>query len=505
MLLVNKLFQLFFNRRLKQIGEIITKPHEIQQAQFEMLVNKAKDTIWGKKYDFKSIKSVSDFQNRIPIQKYEELYPNIELIRKGNKDVLWPGQINWFARSSGTTNDKSKFIPVSTDSLNKCHFRGGIDSLILYLRNNPQSRILTGKSLTLGGSHQIDYFDKKSRSGDLSAIMLQNIPFWADLIRTPPKKIALISQWEEKLEKFTEYTIKKNVTAFAGVPSWNLVMIKHILEVTGKNNLLEIWPNLELFMHGGVNFAPYREQYKKLIPTPNMHYMETYNASEGFFAIQDDPCDSSMLLMLDYGIFYEFIPMDQYYNGSCKAIQLSEVETGVNYAMAISTNGGLWRYIIGDTVVFTSVKPYKINITGRTKHFINAFGEELIIDNAEKALEMACQATGALINEYTAAPIFMEQNLKGRHEWLIEFDKKPDDQAKFNDIFDKTLISLNSDYEAKRYKNITLDPPLIRSVAKGSFYKWFSKKGKLGGQNKIPRLSNDRKYVDELLKIINFN
>lgn len=500
--IINNVYQFFIKKRLEQVSHFSVAPVEIQMGQLKQLIKRAKETQWGKKYDYRSISSVDIFRERVPLHKYEDIYPQIEEIRKGKEDIMWPGKVKWFAKSSGTTNDKSKFIPVTNDSLDSCHYRGGKDVIGLYLRNFPNSKILTGKTLTLGGSHQLDNFNEHARSGDLSAIMLQNIPLWADLIRTPPRDIVLIPRWEEKLEKFSKYVLKQKVTALAGVPSWNLVMIKYLLSITGKSNLLELWSELELFMHGGVNFIPYRLQYERLIPTQNMHYMETYNASEGFFAIQDDPSDNSLQLMLDYGIFYEFIPMDKYYSGCCDAKHIGEVQTGVNYAMVISTNGGLWRYIIGDTVMFTSLYPHKIIITGRTRHFINAFGEEIIIDNAEKALAEASKETGALILEYTAAPVYMDSDAKGSHEWLIEFEKEPDDLDKFAEILDKTLMSINSDYEAKRYKNITLDAPIVKMMRRGTFYKWFSVKGKLGGQNKIPRLSNDRRYVEELMHII---
>jgi hypothetical protein len=499
--LKNFLFNTFQKQRIKAVEDQKCHPIRAQEHQFSELINSAKYTKWGKQYDYKNIKDIFSFQSKVPIQKYEDIYVWIDKIRHGEKDVLWPGYVKWFAKSSGTTNDKSKFIPVTSKSLHLCHYRGGTDVLLMYIKNYPISNIFKGKLLTLGGSHQLDTFSNGSRVGDLSAIMLQNIPFVADIVRTPPKNIALISEWEEKLYKLSKHIVKENITGFAGVPSWNLVLMKHMLQMTGKNNLLEIWPNLELFMHGGVNFAPYREQYRKIIPSDSMHYMETYNASEGFFAIQDEPGDSSMLLMLDYGIFYEFISMDDYCEKNWKAVHLEEIKTGVNYAIVISTNGGLWRYIIGDTIMFTSTNPYKIVVTGRTKHYINAFGEELIIENAERALMDACQETGAIINEYTAAPVYMDEKTKGRHEWLVEFEKEPDNILAFTQILDNSLKKLNSDYEAKRYNDITLILPLLRSLPKGSFYKWFSLKGKLGGQNKMPRLSNDRKYVDELLKL----
>jgi hypothetical protein len=501
--LKNHIFHTLLHNRLNAIDRFRKLPLEIQEKQLFSIVLKAKYTVWGKRFDYSNIKTITDFQKKVPIHKYEQYYEWIDRLRKGEKDVLWPGYVRWFAKSSGTTNDKSKFIPVTKVSLHACHYRGGTDSLLLYTSNYPKSKVLYGKTITLGGSHQLDKFDNGIRAGDLSAIMLQNIPLWADIFRTPPKEIALISKWEEKLQLLSNHVIKENITAFAGVPSWNLVLMRHILKVTGKKNLLEVWPNLELFLHGGVNFSPYKEQYHTIIPSNAMHYMETFNASEGFFAIQDDPNDPSMLLMLDYGIFYEFIRMDEYREENYSAISLSEVKSGVNYAMVISTNGGLWRYVIGDTVMFTSLNPYKIVITGRTKHYINAFGEELIIENAENALSEACKQTGAIINEYTAAPVFMDNNAKGKHEWLIEFEKAPIDIFLFATKLDESLKRLNSDYEAKRYNDITLTLPEIKSLPKGSFYKWFTINEKLGGQNKIPRLSNDRKYVEQLLSICN--
>ncbi len=498
--LINSILKAVYKNRLREIEYFAKHPVETQILQLKSLLQKAGDTEFGRKYGYSEIKNIEEFRNKVPLQKYEELSKIIDRIRKGEQNILWPEKIIWFAKSSGTTNDKSKFIPVSRESLYKCHYQGGKDTIAIFNRNFPDNRVFSGKTLTLGGSHQIDNFGY-ARSGDLSAIMLQNIPFWYDFIRAPKAKIALISNWEEKLSKLAKATLKQNITAIAGVPSWNLVMLKYILEFSGKKTLPEVWPGLELFLHGGVNFAPYREQYKRLIPSENMRYVETYNASEGFFAIQDDLFDQGMLLMLDYGIFYEFIPLGTYYGKKPKAVHIGEVKTGVNYAIVISTNGGLWRYIPGDTVMFTSLYPHKILVTGRTRHFINAFGEEVIIDNAEKALMAACKATGALVHEYTAAPVYMGEKTNGRHEWLIEFERQPDNLDNFISTLDKSLMNINSDYEAKRYNNITLDLPVVRSLKKGTFYKWFSQKGKLGGQNKMPRLSNDRKYVEELLKI----
>lgn len=488
-------------KRLHQIDLFRRFPLEVQEETLFKIIDKACDTHFGKKHNFHDIKTIEDFQSYVPIADYEDIKPFVERLRKGEDNLLWPSEVRWFAKSSGTTSDKSKFIPVSREALEECHFRGGKDVLAIYTDLYPESKIFSGKGLTLGGSHQVDHFSNVSYYGDLSAILIENIPWWADFIRTPSQRVALIPEWEEKLDKLTHEVLKENVTNLAGVPSWNLVMIKHILNYTGKNNLLEIWPSLELFIHGGVSFTPYREQFKKVIPSPDMHYLETYNASEGFFAIQDDPKRDDMLLMLDYGVFYEFVPTDQLGTPNLKAVSIADVELKKNYAMVISTNSGLWRYMIGDTVMFTSTFPHKIKITGRTKHFINAFGEEVIIDNAEQALKIACEKTGALIKEYTAAPIYMGDNAKGAHEWLIEFDVEPNDLSFFTTVLDNALCTINSDYEAKRYKSITLSLPVVKSMKPGTFFHWMKERGKLGGQNKVPRLSNNREYVDALLEI----
>ncbi len=499
--LLNSIFSWFNTKRLHQIELFRQFPFEVQQENLFKLIAKAKDTEYGKKYDFESIKIIEDFQKRLPILDYEGIKPYIDKHREGQQSILWPGAIKWFAKSSGTTANKSKFIPVSNDALEECHFRGGRDILAIYTNRNPNSQIFSGKGLTLGGSHQIDNFSVDSYYGDLSAILIENIPWWADFIRTPSQKVALIPEWEEKLEKLTHETIRENVTSIAGVPSWNLVMIKHILSYTGKNNLLEVWPNLELFTHGGVSFTPYREQFHRLIPSQSMNYMEAYNASEGFFGIQDDPESDDMLLMLDYGIFYEFIPAEEAFNPNPTALTVKDVELNHNYALVISTSSGLWRYMIGDTIMFTSLYPHKIKITGRTRHFINVFGEEVIIDNAENALKTACEKTGALVKEYTAAPIFMDEKTKGAHEWLIEFERPPADLDFFTQVLDNALCSINSDYEAKRYKGITLGMPTVRSLNDGVFFMWMKERGKLGGQNKVPRLSNSREYVEQLIEL----
>ena len=501
MALINSLVSWFNTSRMHQIDFLKKHPEDVQRETLLKLLNSARNTEFGKKYGFESIDSEDEFKHSLPLQGYEEIKPYVERLRDGEENLLWPGEIKWFAQSSGTTSDKSKFIPVSTEALEECHFRGPKDVLAIYTNNNPETHIFSGKGLTIGGSHQVNNFNNQSFYGDLSAILIENSPFWVSFIRTPDTKIALMAKWEEKLEKAYEATLHENVTNMSGVPSWNLVFIKYVLEKTGKSNLLEIWPNLELFIHGGISFLPYRQQFQKLIPSPSMNYLETYNASEGFFAIQDEPGRDDMLLMLDYGVYYEFISMESFDQEQPKTLSIGEVETGKNYALVISTNGGLWRYIIGDTVIFTSLYPHKIKISGRTKHFINAFGEELIIDNAENALKTACRKTNAIISEYTAGPVFMSDTSKGTHEWLIEFEKEPENMEFFITMLDNALQSLNSDYEAKRYKSITLAPPVVHSVKKGLFYLWLKEKKKLGGQNKVPRLANNRKYLDELLEM----
>ena len=502
--ILNSIISLINSKRLKQIEEFKKEPGEIQDSQFRFLTKTAAKTDIGRRYEFNTISSIDTFRQRVPVVDYEGIKPFVERLRKGERDLLWPGEIKWFAKSSGTTSSKSKFIPVSKDSLEECHFRGGKDVIALYLENRPDSEMFSGKCLTLGGSHQINSFSSDSYFGDLSAILIENLPFWTHFVRTPSPSIALMDEWEAKLVKMTEATIDENVTSLAGVPSWFLVLLKNILEKTGKPNLLEVWPNLELFLHGGINFTPYREQYKALIPSDKMSYLESYNASEGFFAIQDDLTQEGMLLMLDYGIFYEFMPLSEVGKEFPETCTVEEVELNKDYAIVISTNGGLWRYMIGDTVRFTTLFPHRIIITGRTKHFINAFGEELIVDNAERGLQVACEKTGAVIKEYSAAPVFMSENSKGRHQWIIEFEKKPDDLNEFAAVLDEALKSLNSDYEAKRYKDMTLEQLEIIEAKHNLFISWLKSKNKLGGQNKVPRLANNREFIDELI-ILNNN
>lgn len=493
----------FFKPRNKKIGRYALDPGGIQGQQLGRLLERAKDTSWGRKHDYRHVRGYDDYKNRFPVQGYDQVKGDIRRMLSGEADVLWPGTAHWFAKSSGTTSDKSKFLPVTPEILKQCHYQGGFDTVGLYLRNNPSSRFFRRKGLILGGSHSPSAVNAQIHCGDLSAVLLQNLNPLVNLIRVPRKEIILMDEWESKIKAIVESTWREDVNSLSGVPSWMLVLIKAVLKKSGKDCLTEVWPNLEVFFHGGISFTPYREEYESLIPSGKMHYMETYNASEGFFGIQDDPADPSLLLMLDYGIFYEFVPVHEADSENPPAVPLTEVEAGKNYAMVISTPGGLWRYLIGDTVRFTSVSPYKFVISGRTKHFINAFGEELTVNNADKALQEACLATGARIKEYTAAPLFLLERAKGRHQWLIEFEKVPESPARFARLLDEALQRANSDYEAKRYKEISLQPLEVISAREGCFYQWLDSKGKLGGQHKIPRLSNDRKILDELLAFNN--
>ncbi|GAB1857006.1 GH3 auxin-responsive promoter family protein [Flavobacteriaceae bacterium MHTCC 0001] len=498
--LVNSIASWFLKKRFHQIELFLKYPNEVQHELLLSLLDFAKHTEIGKQYDFASIKDYKTFSERIPIKNYDGWQDIIERSRKGETNLFWPTPIKWFAKSSGTTRAKSKFIPVSEASLEDCHYAASKDLLCMYLNNNENSQLFTGKSLRLGGSKEL-YKEKGTIFGDLSAILIDNMPFWAEFSSTPSNKVSLMSDWEHKMQAIVDETIHENVTSLAGVPSWMLVLLNNVLETTGKQNLFEIWPNLEVYFHGGVSFVPYKDQYKKILPKQAFKYYEIYNASEGFFAIQDQNNSDELLLMLDYGIFYEFVPMEIYATPKEKAIPLSEVQLHKNYAVIITTNAGLWRYKVGDTVRFTSINPYRIKISGRTKHHINAFGEELIIENAESALKKVCKRTNAEIVDFTAAPIFMEGNKKGAHEWLIEFKTPPEDIHYFNELFDNALKALNSDYEAKRFNNITLDKPTINIARPQLFHDWLKQNNKLGGQHKVPRLSNDRKYLDELLAL----
>ena len=495
--IINSIASWVLKQRIHQIELFLKYPNEVQEELLMNLIRRAENTVVGTQYDFASITSYAAFSERVPVSSYEDLQPLIERTRQGEQNVFWDTPIKWFAKSSGTTNAKSKFIPVSNDALEDCHYKGSKDLLCLYLNNNEASEMFLGKSLRLGGSSQI-YEDKDTFFGDLSAILIENMPIWAEFSSTPSSKISLMSEWETKLTAIINETKNENVTSFAGVPSWLLVLMNRLLEETGKGNLLEIWPNLEVYFHGGVSFEPYREQYQKLLPKSDFKYYEIYNASEGFFAIQDLNNSSDLLLMLDYGIFYEFIPMDTFGTPEQKTIRLADVELFKNYAVVITTNSGLWRYLIGDTIRFTSLNPYRIRVSGRTKHHINVFGEELMVENTDQAIAKACQLTQTEIVDYTVAPVFMDGKEKGAHEWMIEFKKNPTNLVQFQKILDDTLQSLNSDYEAKRYNNMTLNPLIINVARKDLFYDWLKERNKLGGQHKIPRLSNQRDYLEQL-------
>ncbi|MDL5513194.1 GH3 auxin-responsive promoter family protein [Arenibacter sp. M-2] len=498
--LFNSIASWLLKKRYHQIELFLKYPEEVQDEVLHQLLSFAEDTEIGRKYDFESIASYETFAERIPIVSYEEVEPMIERSRRGEQNIFWPTTIKWFAKSSGTTNAKSKFIPVSSEALEDCHYKSSKDLLCLYLNNNENSQLFTGKSLRLGGSKEL-YQDNGTVFGDLSAILIDNMPFWAELSSTPSNKVSLMSEWETKLQAIIRESVQENVTSLAGVPSWMLVLLINVLEETGKDHLFKVWENLEVYFHGGVSFNPYKDQYAKLLPRKNFNYYEIYNASEGFFAIQDRNNADDLLLMLDYGIFYEFIPMETYGTSEQVTLPLWNVKVDRNYAVIITTNAGLWRYKIGDTVRFTSTNPYRIKITGRTKHHINVFGEELIIENAEEALKAICKKTGSEIKDYTVAPIFMEGKEKGAHEWIIEFRKVPEELAYFTEILDNALKSLNSDYEAKRYNNITLKLPKVHIARENLFYDWLKSKDKLGGQHKIPRLSNKRDYIEELLQM----
>ena len=479
----------------------LQNPIATQREVLQDLVTHAQYTEIGRKYGLTKLFSITAFKSSIPIHEYEDIKPYVERLMNEEEHLLWNTPVNWFAKSSGTTNSKSKFIPITKESLEACHFQGAKDVLSLYYIANPESDLLTGKGLVIGGSHQLSALNDNIQFGDLSAVLLQNTPYWGQWLRTPELSIALLDEWEEKIEKLAESTIKENVTSLSGVPTWTLVLLKRILEITGKKKIAEVWPNLELYIHGGVSFIPYKQQFEQIIGKP-INYIEIYNASEGFFAAQDDVSQDGMLLFLNHGIFYEFMPIEEYGKPNPRTIGLSKVEIGKHYAPVITTNGGLWRYLIGDTIVFTGLCPYRIKVSGRLKHYINAFGEELMINNADKAIAIACNKTNSIVNDYTAAPKYFDASSNGAHEWLIEFEKHPNNINEFAYELDCALKTLNSDYEAKRHKDIALQIPMIKSLPKGLFTQWLSKKDKVGGQHKVPRLSNTRVYVDEILEMM---
>ncbi len=497
---LNSVFGWFIKKRMHQIDLFMKYPVEVQGELFRNLIDEAALTRFGVEHKFSSIKTQEDFKKAVPIRNYESFKDYVELLREGHQNVLWPSKVKWFAKSSGTTDARSKFIPVTKEALEECHYKGGKDLLALYYSQKPDAKVYSGKHLVLGGSSKINPFNEEGYTGDLSAIIIRNLPVWAEIMRTPSRDIALMDNWEEKIEMIARTTMDEDIYMMAGVPSWTMVLLKRILELKGAESIKEVWPNLELFWHGGVSFKPYRDQFSKLIPSLSMNYVETYNASEGFFGIQDRLNADDMLLMLDYGIFYEFMPMSEYGKDHPKTVSIQEVEIGQNYAIVISTNGGLWRYLVGDTVRFTSKFPFRIQVSGRTKHYINAFGEELIVDNADEAIRLACIATESSVTDYTAAPVYMTDRSCGAHQWLIEFDREPSDLNHFIDVLDTTLKSLNTDYEAKRAFDFILRKPEVQVMPKGSFYAWLRAKNKLGGQHKVPRLCNERQYVEELLQ-----
>ncbi len=495
----NSIFSWLIKKRVHQIELFKKHPSEVQRELLNNLVETAAHTLYGTQFSFDKIRSVKDFQKHLPLQNYDAVFPYIEQLKNGEQNVLWPGEILWFAKSSGTTNQRSKLIPVSRESLQDCHYKGGKDLLGLYYSNHPETKLFTGKHLIVGGSSEINYLNQKSYFGDLSAIIVKNLPWWCEWRRTPSKETALLSQWEEKLSRMAKETVKDDVRILAGVPSWTLVLLKRILEENGTNNIFDIWPNLELYMHGGLNFTPYQQQFAQIMPNQKMNYVQTYNASEGFFGIQDQVKSDDMLLMLDYGVFYEFIPKSEWHKDHPQTLLLNEVEIDKPYELVITTNAGLWRYRIGDVISFTETSPFRFKVVGRTAQYINAFGEELMIDNVEQALSMTCETLNCSVNDYTVCPIFMTRESSGRHEWLIEFDVPPVSLQQFSEHLDVNLQKVNSDYAAKRSNDLSLQKPLVRVMKNGTFYAWLKAKNKLGGQNKIPRLRNDRSFAEEIL------
>lgn len=503
MIILSSILSWILKKRIQDVELFIKNPFDVQESIILQLIQKSKDTEYGRRFSFTNLNSVHQFQQKVPLNSYDDLFPYIERMMKGEQNLIWPTETRWFAKSSGTTNTRSKFIPVSPEALEDCHYKAGKDLLSIYVNNHPDTNLFGGKSLAVGGSHQVNELsESKSYYGDVSAVLMKNLPFWAEFLRTPSLETALMSEWEAKIDQMARETAEEDVTNLSGVPTWTLILIQKVLELKGAEYIHDVWPNLEAFFHGAVSFVPYREIFDKLASKGNLNYYETYNATEGFFGIQDRHGSDEMLLMLDYGIFYEFIPVEEVDKSNPTVITLDQVECGKTYAMVITTNAGLWRYKIGDTITFTSLKPFRIKIAGRTKHFINAFGEELHVANAEKAITIACSKTDSLIENFTAGPRYFNEKMQGSHEWIIEFSKAPADLHEFTRILDGELRKLNSDYDAKRYKDIALQEPIIHSVEVGTFYNWMKKRGKLGGQNKVPRLSNNREFLDDILNML---
>ncbi|MCC2545768.1 GH3 auxin-responsive promoter family protein [Hymenobacter sp. BT175] len=506
--MISELLTWAVQRRLAKIDFIRQHPHEAQRAVLQSLLTTARSTEWGQRFGFSDNPGGAEFARRVPVSTYEQLYPHLERVLQGEADVLWPGRVTWFAKSSGTTNARSKYIPVTRESLEDGHYRAGRDMTALATLFYPEAELLGGKTLSLGGTHGPNPFrpdDTSSRAGDVSAVLMQNLPTWAEYLRTPPLELALLDEWEEKIERIARHVLHAHVTTLAGVPTWMIVLLRRVTELAGATNITEVWPDLRLFLHGAVAFGPYRDLFRQLIPDARMHYLEVYNASEGYLALQDQPDSEDLLLLLDHGIYYEFIPAEAFDDEHPRTLRLDEVELGKNYALVISTNAGLWRYKIGDTVRFTSLGPYRIRITGRTKHFLNAFGEEVVIENADAAIAAACQATGTTVLDFTAAPIYFNaaDTSRGGHEWVIEFTRPPQDASHFGAVLDQTLRQLNSDYDAKRHRDLALAPPVVTVAPPGTFERWLARRGKLGGQHKVPRLSNSREVLEEVLREIN--
>jgi GH3 auxin-responsive promoter len=487
--------------RIWRIDNWTNHPVAAQREVLQDLVTAAQYTVFGKKYQFSNLFTLKDFKSKIPIHEYDDMKPYIMRMMEGEENILWNTPVTWFAKSSGTTSDKSKFIPISEESLQNNHYQANKDVLSNYYKNFPGSDLLTGKGLVIGGSHQINKINEEIQYGDLSAVLMQNTPFWGQWLRTPELSIALMDEWETKIEQLAQITASENVTSLAGVPTWTLLLLKRILEIKKADNIKQVWPNLELYINGGVSFIPYRQQFEKIVGAP-INYLEVYNASEGFFAAQEKPDDDGMTLFTEHGIFYEFMPVEEYGKPVPKTVGLSQVQLNRNYAIIISTTGGLWRYMVGDTIRFTSLNPYRIVVTGRLKHYMNAFGEEVIVDNSDRAIAVASQKTGAIVSDYTAAPLYFTELTNGAHEWLIEFEKAPESIEQFTYELDEALKDANSDYEAKRYKNIALRLPVIKILPKGSFNRWLSSKGKMGGQHKVPRLCNERIFIEEIYKAL---
>lgn len=490
----------YLRYRINRVRKMYSIPHELQQETFETLLENLKATEYGRAYSASKIKSIIDFKKALPIVNYEDLYPYIETMMRGTSNVLWPGKINMFAKSSGTTNDKSKYIPISEENLFENHVAASWDAVSILYQNRPDTKIFDGKNLIMGGS--LTSNKDNLIIGDVSAILLDKMPMVGKPFYTPDSEIALLPDWEQKIDLIAKHCLNEDVVMFAGVPTWTIVLFNKMLDMTGKSNMREIWPNVKTYLHGGVGFDPYVEQFRKFIPYDDMEYYEVYNASEGYFAVQDRLKEKGMLLLLDNSVYYEFIPLEYSDEDNPQTLSLDEVEEGKDYVIVISTSSGLWRYKPGDIIRFVTIKPYRIMVSGRTKQFINVFGEEVMVHNTDQAIKMTIEKCPAILSNYTVGPIFMENEAKGGHHWLIEFEELPQNLDEFSSTLDGCLRSINSDYDAKRYKDIALQPLKLTVLPKGSFYNWLKSKNRLGGQTKVPRLANTREYIDQLLSFI---